>query len=132
MGLGYQAVNVKAPEFRVKGGDGQPNTVSDNILFTFDVTHKVNEIPERFWGKYVSMTCLGGACQYVFTDKATHELDSSIAATDAGAQNEKLGGIILENTERQRRIPNPPAGGKVYFSREGSAAGSVRIELSSD
>jgi hypothetical protein len=132
MGLGYQAVNVKAPEFRVTGGDGQPNTVSSVKLFTFDVTHKVHELPERFWGKYVSMTAVGGDCQYVFTDKATHEVDSSITATDAGTENEKLGGIIFSGTERQRRVPNPPQGGKVYFSREGTAAGSVRIELSSD
>jgi hypothetical protein len=132
MGLGYQAVNVKGPEFRVTGGNGQPNTVSDVILYAFDTAEKVNEIPERFWGKYVSMTFVGGDCHYVFTDKATHVVDRTLAATDAGTQNESLGGIGLASTERQRRIPTPPQGGKMYFSREGTAAGSVRIELSSD
>lgn len=132
MGLGYQAVNVKGPEFRVTGGNGQPNTFSDVIFYTFSTAEKVHEIPERFWGKYVSLTCLGGDCDYVFTDKATHVVDRTIAATDAGTQSESLGGTILQNTERQRRIPTPPQGGKMYFSREGTAAGSVRIELSSD
>ncbi len=132
MGLGYQAVNVKAPEFRVKGGDGQPNTVSSVILYAMDTTEQVQEVPELFWGKYVSMTAIGGDCHYVFTDKSTHAVDRTIAATNAGAQAEGLGGIILSGTERQRRIPTPPQGGKIYFSREGTAAGSVRIELSSD
>lgn len=132
MGLGYQAVNVKAPEFRVTGGNGQPNTVSDVLRFTFDVTHKVNEVPERFWGKYVSLTCLGGSCHYLFSDLSTLEVDASLVAADDGGANQKRGGIILENTERQRRIPTPPAGGKVYFAREGSALGSIYVELSSD
>lgn len=132
MGLAYQAVNIKAPEFRVTGGNGQPNTVSDVILFTFDTTEKVNAIPEKYWGKYVSMTAVGGDCHYVFTDKSTHVVDRTIAATDAGAENESLGGIVLSGTERHRRIPTPPQGGNVYFSREGTAAGSMRIELASD
>jgi len=133
MGLGYQAVNVKAPEFRVKGGDGQPNTVSSVILYTFAVGGSCDPIPEAFWGKYVRITAVGGDLHFLFTDKSTHAgVDATIAASNAGAQSELLGDIVVASTSHQCRIPTPPQGGLLYFSRGGSATGSARIALSSD
>jgi len=133
MGLGYQAVNVKAPEFRVTGGDGQPNTVSSVILFTFANAGRNDVIPEKYWGKYVRITAVGGDLHYLFTDKAAHAgVDYTQAASNGGTENELLGGIVLQNTSHQCRVPTPPQGGKVYFSRGGTASGSARIELASD
>lgn len=133
MGLGYQAVNVKAPEFRVNANSGVANTVSSVILYTFAAAGRNDPIPEVFWGKYVRITAVGGDLHYLFTDKQGHAgVSAVIAATNAGAQDELLGGIVLSGTSHQCRIPTPPQGGAVYFSRGGSASGSARIELASD
>lgn len=132
MGVQFQAALVKAPEFRQTNFDGTANTVSNSILYTADTTHKVNELPASFHGKYVRVRSIGGALDFLFTDKATHETDRALVATDAGLQSEKLGGYLADGEVGHFRVPTPPLNGKIYFSRESSAAASVRIEEGSD
>ena len=131
MGLGYQAVNVKAPELRAKDAQGQVSVNSSPIFYTMDVTHKATEVPEDLWGRYVTGYVVGGDCYYFFADSAA-EVDRTVAATDNGARSLKLGGIAGAAQRFQERIPSPPQGGKLYFCREGSATGSVLFWPSSD
>lgn len=131
MGLGYQAVNVKAPQLRAKAPDGQVSVASDAVFYTMDTTHKATPLPERFWGKYVSFWVVGGDCSYFFADSAA-EVDRAVPASDNGTESLKLGGIAPEKVRYQERIPTPPQGGVMYFCREGSAVGTVLIWVSSD
>jgi hypothetical protein len=132
MGVQYQAALVKPPEFRTTLADGSANTVSNVALYSATTSHACNELPEEFHGKYVRITPIGGNLWAVFTDKATHEVDRAIAATAAGARDEKLGGYVANGQTVHWRAPTPPPGGKLYFSREADASTSVSIELASD
>lgn len=138
--LAYQAFNVKAPELR-KGQDGAgfstPTVavVSTNVLlYTVAAAHRVDEVPEKFWGKYVEITAHAADLHYFFSDDDTAEVDSAQAAANSGqvANPNRLGGFIATGQSKHRRIPTPPQGSKVYFVREGSGTGSARIELTSD
>jgi hypothetical protein len=121
----YQASNVRAPQFRT--GDAS----SSQILYTVAATTKVNELPERFWGKYVRLQPTV-AIDFLCSDNAAQVVDNTVAATDAGATSTNLGGKCAADVAREFRVPTPPSGGKIYFARQGSGAGSVLIELASD
>jgi hypothetical protein len=138
MGVQYQAALVKPPVFRSLKADGSPETVSTVAYYTCVTTAKCNEVPVDFHGKYVRLTAIGANMNWVFTDKSSHTVDRTIAATDAGARAEGLGGFLASSAVTHVRVPSPlldPATGligKVYFSRQGDAAGSVYMELASD
>ena len=132
MGLQYQAAFIKAPNFRTTAFDGSANTVSNVMYFTCVATAKCNEVPEIFHGKYVRLTPLGANMWFAFTDKATHTIDRTIAATDAGAQAEGLGDYVANGEHEHVFCPTPPPGGKVYFSRQGDAAGTVYMREAAD
>lgn len=132
MGVGYQAVLVKAPEFRTTESDGTALTNSNVALYTAATTDKCNAIPAEFHGKFVRVRPIGGNLWFVFTDKSTHVVDRAIAATDAGARAEGMGGYLPNGEVAHVRVPTPPLGGNVYFSREADASISVSIELASD
>ena len=138
--LAYQAFNVKAPELRA-GQDGAglstPTVaiVSTNVLlYTVAATHRSDEIPEKFWGKYVEITAHAADLHYFFSDVTGQEVDSAQAATNSGqvANPDRLGGFIKTDQSKHRRVPTPPQGSKLFFVREGSGTGSARIELTSD
>lgn len=133
MAVQYQAVLVKAPEFRQTNFDGTANTASNVIYYTCVATAKCNEIPSEFWGKYVRLSVIGANMWFVFTDKSTHVIDRTIAATDAGTRAEGQGGYVASGgVVPHVRIPEAPKDGKMYFSRQGDAAGTVYMELASD
>jgi hypothetical protein len=138
--LAYQAFNVKAPELR-KGQDGAgfstPGAAvvsSAVLLYTVAATHRVDEIPEKLWGKYVKVTAHAADLHYFFSDDDTAEVDSAQAATNNGqvAQPARLGGFLATGQSEHVRVPTPPQGSKLYFVREGSGVGSARIQLTSD
>lgn len=138
MSVLFQAVNVKAPEYRsVTGSDsGAVVAFSSQILYTMTAASKVNEIPERFHGKFVRFTAKGAGCAFLFSDLATQVVDNTIAATDAGTTSTNLGGECLQDVSREFRIPSAPVGGltpgKLFFARQGTGTGTVLIELASD
>jgi hypothetical protein len=138
MSVLYQAVNVKAPNYRSVTGSDSGATVafSSQILYTMAAATKVNELPERFHGKFIRFTAIGADCSFVFSDVSTLVVDNTIAATDAGATSTNLGGQCLSGISREFRVPTAPVGGptplKLYFARQGSGTGSVLIELAED
>lgn len=140
LGVLYQAVNVKAPEYRTTpaGSDSAAvSTFSSQILYTMAAGSKVNELPERFYGKMIRLTAKGAICSFLFSDNAAQAVNNAVAATDAGATSTDLGGECLQDVSREMRVPTPPVGtpsapGKIYFARQGSGTGSVLIELASD
>jgi hypothetical protein len=133
MGVQYQAANVKFPEWRSKLWDGTTNTgPTPVILYTADTTHKVHELPEEFRGKFIRIYADGGDLHFVFSDSATHEVDRTLAASDAGTRDPKLGGFCANGDFREGRVMSAPKDGAVYFAREGSALMTVLIEVVSD
>lgn len=138
MSVLYQAVNVKAPNYRsVTGSDSSAiATASSGILYTMGAATAVNELPEKFHGKFVRFEAIGADCTFLFSDVATQVVDNTIAATAAGTQSTNLGGRCLSGTAREFRVPSAPVGGanpgKLYFARQGSGTGSVLIELAED
>lgn len=138
MSVLYQAVNVKAPNYRsVTGSDSSAiATASSGILYTMAAASKVNELPERFHGKFVRFEAIGADCTFLFSDVSTQIVDNTIAATDAGATSTNLGGRCLTGQTREFRVPSAPVGGstpgKLFFARQGSGSGSVFIELAED
>jgi hypothetical protein len=132
MTLLYQASNVRAPQYRTLDSDGTALTVSSQILYTVTAVSKLNELPERFHGKYVRLLS-DVDVDFLFTDSALGFVDNTIAATDAGAVATGLGGKALSaHGAREFRVPTAPKDGKIYFTRQGSGSGYVLIELASD
>lgn len=131
MSLLYQASNVRAPQFRSKDSDGAALTFSSQILYTCAATTKVNELPERFHGKYIRLQPTV-ALDFLFSDAAAQVVDNTIAASDAGTVAASLGGKCAADAAREFRVPTPPPNGKIYFARQGSGTGNVLIELASD
>lgn len=132
MGLLYQAVNVRAPQYRTKDSDGSsPMGYTSQILFTVTAVALTHEMPERFWGKYVRIRATVET-DFVFSDNPTQGIDTAVVATDAGTVSQNLGGKLDANQARECRIPSAPPDGKIYFARRAGGAGNVLIELASD
>jgi hypothetical protein len=129
----YQATNVRAPQYRTTDIDGSgPLPYSSQILYTVAAASKVNELPERFHGKYVRVLSDVNV-DLLFSDNPAQVVDNTIAATDAGAVSTNLGGKVPTALgPREFRVPTPPPNGKIYFARQGSGTGYVLIELASD
>lgn len=138
MSVLYQAVNVKAPNYRSVTGSDSGTTVafSSQILYTMTAVSKVNELPERFYGKFVRFTAKSANCSFLFSDNASQIVNNGLAATDAGTTSTDLGGECLQDVSREFRVPTAPVGGatpgKLYFARQGSGTGTVLIELAED
>jgi hypothetical protein len=140
-GLGYQAVNVKAPQKRSFNSDASPNTLTTVRLFTVTAVSQSHAMPEGWPGKFVRITAETADLTYYFADTSGQLVDNTVTGSADGSSSDgtKLGGTILAGQSRDVRLPHtlqltgPAAGdGKIYFVRQGSASGNARIELSSD
>lgn len=140
MGLGYQAENVKAPQKRSKNSpDGSANTLTTVRFYTMTGASQSHALPQDWNGKYVRITAEGADLTYYFADADGNVVDNTVTATADGLSSDgtKLGAKLLAGNSRDEVLPHglkPSAGGTdlIYFVRQGSGAGSVRIELKSD
>lgn len=98
--------------------------------FTIPTSHAANAVPDAWRGRWVSITAVGSDCHYGFSIISTAEVDSSVAASAAGASN-KVGGLIPSGETRDVLIPSVDSARSVYFVRETSdaAAGVAYMQL---
>jgi hypothetical protein len=97
--------------------------------------HDVDALPDAWAGKLVRLTCVGDPTEYAewaFSLNSDAEVDTAVAATDAGA-SAKVGSPLYGTQSREVLIPAKGASTQtIYFSREGSAALTIHMELASD
>ena len=95
--------------------------------------HQANAIPKDWYGKWVEIYVTGGiastdAMHYAFSLLSTAEVDTTTAATAAGA-SDKVGAVIPTGEVRHVRVPLPldpeTTDGQVYFVRESTATNMV-------
>jgi len=107
-------------------------------VFTATTTHKSDPIPDNWAGGLVQVLVIGATgdqLHFQFADGGDAslelpEIDRSIAATDTGADDDKLGAALLANSPSEPiAIPRPSDGNQIFFAREASATVTVRVEL---
>jgi hypothetical protein len=127
-----KAANLTFP-FRSGTTDATPVAYYD-----CDSTSQAHAIPVAWYGKFVVLTNdSANAAQFYISDDSSSTCDETLTAGDP-TTNVALGGVILGNTSRQGRLPNPsrslvngqPGPQKTYYLvRASASAATLRMEL---
>lgn len=123
------ATELKSVISRAPHDVGRAANDFGELVFSCDTAHKVNALPASFQGQRVTVHAIGGAADVAFSDRATAEVDTSVAATDAGAAA-KVGRTIPSGAITTFVLPKLERGKTLYFVREGAAT-SIRVGLAS-
>lgn len=119
------ATNIRAPY-----GSSASNTNYECRKFTggalgAETTSAVNALPDAHWsGKYVGMLAIGGNCHFAFSKNQAATIDTTVAATAAGA-TAQVGEPLIAGVKQYVRLPYWAAGSSLYFARESDAIGTV-------
>jgi hypothetical protein len=127
MSVEYQAADVKAPN-DLAGPDDDFQVRK----FDCDMANGANALPGAWNGKYVRLYNEGpGVVYFAVSKRSAAEVDSTVAATAAGASL-KVGSPLAVGAETHRRLPAIRPDETLYFVREASVDNTVvYVELSS-
>jgi len=115
-----------------KAAYGNGTDVTDVINFTVtNAGSKTNVLPRGFYGQFVRMRPVGANMNFAFSHSASLAVVASPAATDGGSTAATQGEFVPDGEMIEVEVPCAKPDQFVYFSRFGSAAGSVQITKAS-
>lgn len=119
---------LKATQSRAPNDVGRTANDFGVLIFTCAAAHRADALPDHWKGRRIGIHAVGGAMDVAFSTSSIAEVDTSVAATDAGAAA-KAGRTIASGATEYFVLPDPD-GKTLYFVREGAAT-SARLHLAS-
>lgn len=120
--IGRQASEVLAPL-----GDGTNNTNVRTVAVTTAASSF--EIPEDWWGCYITLKMLGADVYYFFSEQTAVLPDSSKTGADP-----QLGWRLRDGEVEEEVVPSPTPGsnprGPIYLCFDGSGTGVLWLRKS--